>query len=212
MSLEVAHEIRNPLTIIGGHANARLRNIGPDDGSWKPLSIISKQASRIEDRLNRFTSIVSLCEKKEASFDVCDLVQETLRTLTSVESNAMPETRIDKSIQGGRIFIDQVLFYKAMMAIFKTASKIAGGLSNLRVEIKKQRKSAVIFINDGENNNKFSENFFYSMRAGHGELKSQEMTVALEILRHYKGDLGIGSPELYQGRLMVEFPLTREEE
>lgn len=211
MSLEVAHEIRNPLTIIGGHANARLRNIDVNDQSCKVLKIISKQASRIEQTLNRFTSVISLSEKTENAYDFCDLILETLRALSSVESQENPMITIDANIESGRIFIDQGLFYKAMMVIFKTASKIAGGLSKVRIEIMKHRESAMVLINSCDKSENFSEKFFYFMRAGHGESESQEMTVALEILRHYKGDLGIGSPEKMQGGLLIEFPLSREE-
>jgi signal transduction histidine kinase len=211
MALEVAHEIRNPLTIIGGHANARLRKIKDDPENERIYGIISRQAARIENTLNRFSSIVSLSEKKDTKFSIADLLIEALGTLSSVESETAPFVEIGEKARNAKIFIDQGLFHKAMMVILREASMIAGGLSRLRVEIREQYKSVTILIGSDEKREKFAYSFFDALRIGQGKLKSQEMSVALEILKHYGGDLGIGPPELSKGWLIVEFPLILEE-
>lgn len=211
LALTVAHEIRNPLTVIGGHANARLRKIENDPDNKRIYEIISKQAARIEESLNHFSSIVSLSEKKDGEFNFPDLVTETLKTFSSVASETMPFINIDEGIGTGKILVDQGLFFKAMMAIFKGASSISGGLSHLRMEIRRRYDSAVILIGREKNAEKFAEDFFSTMRAGQGESTSQEMSVALEILKHYRGDIGVSSTEEPKGWLVVEFPLTGED-
>jgi signal transduction histidine kinase len=210
LALTVAHEIRNPLTVIGGHANARLRKLNDDPENKRIFEIISRQATRIEDTLNRFSNIVSLSEKKDGEFNFLELVTDTLRTLSSVVSESMPFISIDGNIKDEKIIIDQGLFFKAMMAIFKNASSISGGLSRLQVEIKKSYDSAVILIGRDKDIESFADRFFNAMRAGQGESTSQEMSVALEILKHYGGGIGVGSSEDPKGWLSVEFPLTRE--
>lgn len=211
MALVVAHEIRNPLTVIGGHANARLRKLKDDPDNERIYGIISRQATRIENTLNRFSSIVSLSEKKDGEFDIGELVLETLKTLISVKSEKMPRFDIDDEVKRSKIFIDQGLFHKAMMIIFREASTIAGGLSRLNLEIKIQHNAAVIYIGCDEPNKKFAHSFFDAMRAGQSGARSQEISVAMEILKHYGGDIGMGSPEIYGGWLTVEFPLIKEE-
>jgi nitrogen-specific signal transduction histidine kinase len=211
MALEVAHEIRNPLTVIGGNANARLRKIKDDPENERIYAVISKQAARIENTLNRFSSIVSLSEKNEGEFNFGELVLETLRTLNSVTSEKMPVVEIDNDAKDGKIFVDLDLFHKAMMVFFKEASSIAGGLSRLRMEIKRQHNTAIIFIGSDDSNERFANKFFEAMRTGRGEIKSQEVSVALEIMKHYGGDIGIGSPKMSKGWLTVEFPLIKEE-
>jgi GAF domain-containing protein len=211
MALEVSHEIRNPLTVIGGHANARLRKVVDDPENARIFGIISKQAARIENVLNRFSSIVSLGEKEDSSYKILELVEETLRTMISVENQAMPELFIDDNIRDGEIIIDQGLFDKAMMVIFKESALIAGGISRLRLRLKKQYDSVLILIGCDENGEDFAGKFFKAMRTRQRELNSQEFTVAFEILQHYGGDFGIGSPEGLKGWLAVEFPLIKEE-
>jgi len=212
MALTVAHEIRNPLTVIGGHANARLRKIEDDPDNRKIFEIVSRQAARIEETLNRFSSIVSLSEKKDGTYNFHELVTETLRMLSSFESEAIPSVDIDDDIKDGEIMVDQGLFFKAMMAILECASSVSGGLSNIILKIKRQYDSALILIgreNDGE---EFAGAFFSFMRAGQEESVSQELSVALEILKHYGGNIGVGSSDEPKGWLSVEFPLTREDE
>jgi len=207
----VAHEIRNPLTVIGGHANARLRKIENDPDNKRIFEIISRQAARIEDTLDRFSSIVSLSEKKDGRYNLYELVNETLRMLSSVESEAIPSVDIDSDIEDGEIVVDQGLFYKAMMAILACASSVSGGFSNIILKIKRQYDSALILIGSGKDGREFAEAFFDSMRVGQTELISQELSVALEILKHYGGDIGVGSSDEPKGWLSVEFPLTRED-
>ena len=211
MALEVAHEIRNPLTVIGGHANARLRKVQDDPENKRIFGIISRQAARIENVLDRFSSIVSLGEKNDMRHEFTELIEETLRTMQSVENQTMPEVIIDDNIRGGEIVIDQGLFYKAMMVIFLEASRLAGGLSRLHLRLRRQYESGMVLIGCEKNCDNFAGKFFNSMRTRQGELRSQEMTVAFEILQHYGGDFGIGSPEGFRGWLAVEFPLIKEE-
>jgi PAS domain S-box-containing protein len=53
MSLSVAHEIRNPLTSIGGFARLLDRRMDSNDSNRAHLEIILKEVSRLEATLNR---------------------------------------------------------------------------------------------------------------------------------------------------------------
>ncbi len=211
MALDVAHQVRNPLTIIGGYANAQLRKSSSDDPAYAALEIISKQSSRIEQTLDRFSSIVSLSEKKEDKFVLTDLVKEALGMMVNSETDGFPSVTEDIEILGARIFVDQGLFYEAMMVILRESARIVGGIEKVAMEIKKRLDSAIIFIGGGDNYREFAEMFYRVLRDGHGDLRSQEMAVALEILQHYGGDIGIGSSDNLHGWLTIELPLCKEE-
>jgi GAF domain-containing protein len=210
MALDVAHEIRNPLTVIGGFANAQLRKINPDDPSRKVLDIVSKQVSRIEGALDRFSSVVSLSEKKEGRFSLANLVRETLGTLAASASPDLPTLVADDDAELLEVFVDQGLFYQAMMVILRKAAQITGSMLKLGVRIARKGDSGLIFIMSADEYPKFAEEFYRLLRVSKGDLKHQEMAVALEILQHYGGGIGVLSEENGPVQLFVELPLCKE--
>jgi signal transduction histidine kinase len=210
MVLEVAHEIRNPLTVIGGYANAKLRKIVDDPENEKAYGIISRQTARIENTLNRFSSIVSLSEKEDGEMNIGDLVIETLKTMASLKSEKTPDLDIDPGASDARIMIDRALFQKAMMIILNEAASISGGLDRLRLRISQQHNCIYVLIGGRDSKDSFVGDFFEALRNDKGKLRSYEISIAIEILKHYGGDLSIGSADLSKGWLTVEFPLIKE--
>jgi hypothetical protein len=103
------------------------------------------------------------------------------------------------------------LFHQALIVILREAAHIAGGMKNIVLDVEKYCDSARIFIAGGDDCEKFAENFYSGLISNRGDNKYQEMAVALEILQHYGGDIGIGSSGELHGRLYMEIPLCREE-
>lgn len=54
----VAHEIRNPLTAVGGFAKKLSSKIDPDSDGWKYVQIIMEETKRLENALSEMTKIV----------------------------------------------------------------------------------------------------------------------------------------------------------
>jgi signal transduction histidine kinase len=211
MALDVAHEIRNPLTVIGGYAIAYLKKAAPDDPSRKILDIITKQAGRIESALDRFSSVVSMSEKKDVKYNLINLVRESLGILSTSSSPDQPNLSIDSDSDGMCIVIDKGLFYQAMMVIFRKAAEVAGGPLNFSVHAVKSAKSGIIFILGGDNLPRFAEEYYRSLKDPNGGVKGQEIAVALEILQHYGGSLGVTTGENGMMHFYVEFTLCEEE-
>ncbi len=212
MAVEVAHEVRNPLTIIGGYANARLRKISPDDSSRDVLEMISENVSRIETVLDRFTSVVAVSEREEEKIPLDNLIQETLGMLSGDESPNSPFLVMAEDVRKKAIFIDKDLFHQALMVILREAARIAGGMQNIAINVEKYRDFAMIFLTGGDDCPKFAEIFYSGLKSSKGDNRCQEMAVALEILRHYGGDIGIGSAKGVHSRLYVKIPLCMEKE
>lgn len=211
MALEVAHEIRNPLTIIGGYANSHLKRLVPDDPSQKVLDIISRQAFRIENALDRFSSVVQLSEKKEGRFNLVVLVKETAAMLFEGVIADAPSIHADGEIARAEVFVDQGLFHQAMMTILRRGSQFAGNIRNLALEIARDRHRGIIYLTDTDKCRNFAEEFYRIFRNSKGDLKNQDVAVALEILQHYGGGIGLFTDDDKVTRLFVELPLCREE-
>lgn len=78
ISAEVAHEIRNPLTAIGGFAR-RLQQKYPDAGE---LDIILSEARRLEVLLNRISSYLHSARLKQEDCSVNSVVEDILDLLS----------------------------------------------------------------------------------------------------------------------------------
>jgi hypothetical protein len=109
------------------------------------------------------------------------------------------------------IVIDKGLFYQAMMVVFRKAAEVAGGLLNFSVHVVKSTNSGIIFVLGGDNLPRFAEEYYRSLKDPNGGVKSQEIAVALEILQHYGGSLGVTTGENGLMHFYVEFTLCEEE-
>jgi GAF domain-containing protein len=211
MASEMAHEIRNPLTIIGGYANSRLKKISEADESRGVFKMISEQSRRIEAVLDRFSSIFSICEKNEERTALSELIQGTLGILAGDKIPLRPAVAFTGDVGNRQVFIDRDLFHQALAVILKEAAGIVGTGRNLSLAVEQKGDSSMIFIDGGEDCPEFAEKFYSGLSCGKSQKRYQDMAVALEILQHYGGTIGIGSSQNIHGRLFVEIPLCKEE-
>ncbi len=179
------------------------------DPSREVLELISGQVNRIEKTLDRFSSVVQLSEKQEDVYNLAELLEDALNMFAAEPNLEIPEHRLENGILDSRVFIDKGLFHQAFMAVIRQAARLAGGMRNMRLEAVINDKTALIFIDGGENNLKFAEDFYSVLRKRKND-QYQDMAVALEILQHYGGDIGIGALQGMHGRLYIAIPLREE--
>ena len=109
MSLGVAHEIRNPLTSIGGFARLLDRRMTSDDPSRAHLEIILKEVSRLEETVNRVLKGFKRIRLHPAPTDINAILTKVLNELnhefhhmgiqvTTRLSNKIPELELDRHL------------------------------------------------------------------------------------------------------------------
>jgi len=83
MTASIAHEIKNPLVVIGGFTKRLAKKARLDDSEGRYLEIISKEVARLESIL---TEVLNYVEESVLLFEVCDindLLDEVLYLLGS---------------------------------------------------------------------------------------------------------------------------------
>ncbi|HVP36668.1 MAG TPA: histidine kinase dimerization/phospho-acceptor domain-containing protein, partial [Terriglobales bacterium] len=83
VTFQVAHELRNPMTIIGGFARSILKKIPPGDENCKSLEIIASQTERMEDLLTNFLDYVYVPENAVEELDLNQSIEQSLELLRS---------------------------------------------------------------------------------------------------------------------------------
>ena len=81
VTFQVAHELRNPMTIIGGFARSILKKTSPQDENYKSLEIIASQTERMEDLLTNFLDYVYVPENTVEELDLNQSLEQSLELL-----------------------------------------------------------------------------------------------------------------------------------
>jgi len=82
LTSSIAHELRNPLTVIGGFANLMLSS-GNQDGNGEYLNIILSEAKRAESVLNQVLDFSRASRTKTRPIDFNHLTKQTFELLVS---------------------------------------------------------------------------------------------------------------------------------
>jgi nitrogen-specific signal transduction histidine kinase len=78
---QIAHELRNPMTIIGGYARSALKKTSARDANYKNLQIIVSEIERMENLLDNFIDHISICENKAQELSLNSVVEHNLELL-----------------------------------------------------------------------------------------------------------------------------------
>ncbi len=94
MALRIAHEVRNPVTIIGGMVRRLLNAYPPEEEGRLKLIHILDQARRLENLVSKFESVRPEAKKIFAPLDLNPIVAEAIESLQTEaharEVNLMP--------------------------------------------------------------------------------------------------------------------------
>lgn len=82
LSSQVAHEIRNPLTAIGGFARSMERRMGSDDPDRDYVEIIVKETERLERILTEQLTFANLSPAEFNAKDINKVIRETVGLFT----------------------------------------------------------------------------------------------------------------------------------
>ena len=146
MSLGVAHEIRNPLTSIGGFARLLDRRMTSDDPSRAHLEIILKEVSRLEETVNRVLQGFKRIRLHPAPTDINGILTKVLNQLNHEfhHMGIQVITRLSDTIP--ELELDRHLVEEALRSIMKTTIRGMEGGGELTITSALNRKYVMIEI------------------------------------------------------------------
>lgn len=100
ITAEVAHQIRNPLTIIGGWARNLLSSKKPEDREYRGLSVICRQADRISELLRRVISVEGWQGRAHQTFELEPILRQSLEVLETKFSTQRVSWHFDAKLDG----------------------------------------------------------------------------------------------------------------
>jgi signal transduction histidine kinase len=206
---QVAHELRNPMTIIGGFAHSILKKMVKGDPNHEYVKIIAKQTERMEDVLN---NVLNFSKPEKSHLEMAnlnDLVNQTFEMMEpEIDSTKITMMKSpSRNISSVRVNPD--LIRQALLNIFRNAvwAMPQGGI--LSVTTKQTDKAVRIEVKDTgfgishEHVSKVFDSFFTTKCEGCG----LGLTISSEIIKNHGGHIGVESREGEGSTFYVELPL-----
>jgi signal transduction histidine kinase len=147
ISAKVFHEIRNPILSIGGLAK-RLSEKLPVDGPQPYMTVIVKEAERLEDILNnlfKFTGPIVLNQDAVEPGEMVKRVIGILRSDLDKYGIKVTFTALEKLPD---IIIDQELIHEALVHVIKNCIDAMAEGGELTVELGMEKEQVSIVIRD----------------------------------------------------------------
>jgi signal transduction histidine kinase len=152
LAAEIAHEIRNPLTVVQMLFHSMVEDLELEEGNAKDAQLISKRLKHMDRVLEQ---ILTFARSAEPEFDLLD-AEQVLEDLSLLVRLKLNEQKIDmeKVIEGHRLQFwgDRAQIEQAILNLVLNACQAMepGGLLTLRARevVQKKKKMVAISVKD----------------------------------------------------------------
>ncbi len=212
VSSQVAHEIRNPLTAIGGFARSMRRKINDDHPDAKALDVIVSETSRLERILNEQLCFAKLSPPNPKLDDVNRIMKETIDLLSDAIASKKARLEIDLSDSLPQIYVDADKMKQVFINLIQNAIDIIDNEGRISITTKRvDRTIEIRFANDGppipkEVVDKLFVPFATTKAGGSG----LGLAIAYEIVFEHGGTIDVRSEEGLGTIFLITLPLIVE--
>jgi two-component system sensor histidine kinase HydH len=200
----VAHEIKNPLMVIGGFSQQLMRGLEKDDKTKKKLQIIISETKRLEDFLKDIGQFAKDPEPQKRMINLSELIEE----VTDFFKSGLEDHKIAVNVNLTRLPIyisaDPEQIKQVLLNIIKNAIEAMPESGSLTIKSHKDQE-ATIEINDTgagisqETLPKVSTPFFTTRPGGTG----LGLSICHKIIAAHQGTISICSEGVNKGTTVV---------
>lgn len=205
----VAHELRNPLTVIGGFANLMLQSNVQDD-QREYLDIIASETKRTEGALHELLDFHRASKRDSRELDFVELVGQSLQLLVGRlnQVNITLKTHTDQL----RVYGNYDQLSHAVFQFLQLIGQeiIPPGTAEVHLESKHDCALMTIQINAPEENRQNATRALKQLFSDDRSAQRLTLLVAGETIRYHGGNSGLASAEDSCPSLFIELPLVQE--
>ena len=214
LSAEIAHEIRNPLTVIKLLFGSLGLNYEENDPRKKDTQIIIDKINQLEEIVSKVLSFSKAPESLNSNWSIDELVQDTILLLRLkmqqqrivLQSNPVGHEII---VNGNKGQLQQVF-----LNLIINASEAMSNGGNLTispaVEDEEGRKKVAIYFSDTGTGipEDIQDHIFESFLTGKPEGTGLGLSITKRILQSHNGDISIAKSSNQGTTLRIELPLA----
>lgn len=207
----VAHEIRNPVTTIGGFARRIKKILKRDPEVDKYLNVILEESERLESLVTQVHEYTSVLAATLAMDDIRATLHEVVNKFEPIaqQQGVTLVTKIDESLPLTRMASSQIM--TALSNIMENALEAMPNGGELLLEAKQRNSQLFIKILDTghgirqEYLNSVYDPFFSSKTHGAG----LGLAVVYQIVKNHDGEITIQSQEGKGTSVTIQLPVRR---
>ncbi|RPH94921.1 PAS domain S-box protein [candidate division KSB1 bacterium] len=212
VAASVAHEIRNPLTAIGGFARSIFSAMSEDDKNRRKVEVILEETDRLEHMLSSLLEFTRPAVPRFTNLDLNALILQTVHFMgTEIDPSAVQVVyQLDPNLP--RAWADSQQMRQVLLNIVRNAlQEMAGGGSLTFMTIEHGGEVQISIRDSGpgippENMEKIFEAFFSTKPAGSG----LGLAICSQIIRNHNGRLEAFSRPKEGATFLITLPIAQK--
>ena len=213
LSHAVAHEVRNPVMIIGGFALRLKKMLHSDQRAGKYIDVLLQETARLEKIVVDVEQYTSLPEPELKQVNLSDLLKNAVYGWSKNQKEIATEVKI-KSMSGNpEIYVDKELMKEALIRILSNAQESMAQEGVITISTWWEGKSIIISLRDHgtgivkEDLPRVFDPFFTSKMQGTG----LGLSFVSRIVAGHGGEVKIYSTRGVGTDVRICFPATRRD-
>jgi signal transduction histidine kinase len=214
MSAKVAHEIRNPLSAIGGFARRIQRALPEGDGNAEYAAVIVRETQRLEGILTEQLEFARMSRPRLAHVTLDEVVRETLE-LVREEAQRKGALLLEDHGEGlPRVLLDRDKVKQVLLNILQNALAAVG--RGNRILVRSERAGGDVRVeiaNDGEPlPGEILDSLFVPFATTKAGGSGLGLAVAYQIVKEHGGEIEVKTGEPWSVSFTVSFPIRENQD
>jgi PAS domain S-box-containing protein len=220
ISRRLAHELRNPLTAIGGLARRLAAVCEPQDARAEKGRLIFQEVRKVEKILNAMLAFISPQEVVLKPRPLNPLVARTVEEIRKIltDPDLVLSLKLDPEV--GEVLLDEDLFEKALAALLENARERMDRQGVLEIMTQKEPATAVVRLNFPvvTLTQEDLDHFFFPFIGGNGtstdeaEVCLPDVSLSRLIIHKHGGSIQIAQEPGLRMQLTIRLPLPGGED
>ncbi len=209
MALKVAHEIRNPATIVGGLVKSLVKKMPSDEKTTAKIETILEQIRKLEEIVNNFERLAAQRRFYLKSEDLIEMIRESIEILRN--ESAKKDVGLKFEPENGPFMIeaDKGMLKVALIHILRNALEASESGGDVAIRINKTFKSFVVEIEDNGTGipSEKLENIFESFITTKPNRIGLGLPIVKQIVEEHRGSIKIDSLPGKGTNVTIGFPI-----
>lgn len=209
MNARMAHELRNPLSAIGGLARRIARNLPRSSASRESADLIVREVQRLEGLLTEYLDMVRSSQPRRTATDLNVVVRETLELVKPQlqQSGIILEEAYSPSLP--KLLLDGDKVKQVVLNILKNAMETVEEGDTIHVEtLLSDGRICVEVANTGERiPGEILDRLFYSFTTGKSGGTGLGLAISQQIVKEHGGEIHVRSDDAWSAVFTLAFPI-----